>query len=252
MKKKSRIIKAFMIIAFAALFGFIIVSSNIKQSKILCTTIKIDIKDKNELQFIVEKDILKIVNSSDFGSIINKKISDIDLENIEKQLEKNSYIYSAEVYSNFEGAIKIDIVQKKPLYRVINNNNVSYYISNKGYKIPLSTNFTANRIITTGHIPNIEEISSNKVNSDLKKLIDFIYKNTFWNAMISQVEVKQNGDFVLIPKLKGHTVLFGSIENIDSKFNKLKMFYQKGLSKTDWKKYKEINLKYKGQLICSK
>ncbi len=248
----KKIIKALMIIIFGAVFTFVIVKSKISQNNIICTKIIVDIKDKKDLQFISEKDVLKTINSQQENQLINKKISDIDLKIIEEKLEQNEFIANAEVYSNFEGAIKVDIVQKKPLYRIINNKNVSYYISDKSYKVPLSANFTPRLILTTGYIPEVEDISTEKVNRNLKKLIDFIHQETFWESMISQVIVEKNGDFVLIPKLKGHTVLLGDVNNLNEKFKKLKAFYQQGLKKTDWTKYKQINLKYKGQLICSK
>lgn len=253
MKQTTKtLLKAIMRLIFGLVFIFVIVKTNLLQNDILCSKIEVDIIDKKELKFIVKKDVLKMINSSEEGNLINQKISEIDLEKVERKLEENVYIDNAEVFSNFEGTIKVEVVQKKPLYRVINNNNVSYYISEKSYRVPLSTNFTPRRILATGYITDVEDISTNKENSDLKELIDYIQSDAFWDAMIGQVEVKRNGDFVLVPKLKGHTVLLGSIEEMEVKFKKLKIFYQKALNKTEWNKYREINLKYKGQLICSK
>lgn len=248
----GKFLQAVMILIFGALFVFLIGETSLNQKEILCNKILVDIKDEKALQFVTKSDIVKMANASEEGNLNNRKISEIDLVKVEKKLEENKFIDNAEVYNNFEGIIKIDIVQKKPLYRVINNNNVSYYISENSYRVPLSTIFTPRQILATGHIPDVEDISSDKVNKELKKIIDFIQSDSFWDAMIGQVKVEKNGDFVLIPKLKGHTVLLGSSEDLDSKFGKLKVFYKKALTKTDWKKYKQINLKYKGQLICSK
>lgn len=248
----GKFLQAIMILVFGLFFVFLIGKTSLNQTEILCNNILVDIKDENALKFITKTDVIKMANTSEEGNLNNRKISDINLIKVEKKLEENQFIDNAEVYNNFEGTIKIDIVQKKPLYRVINNNNVSYYISEKSYRVPLSTTFTPRQILATGHIPDVEDISSDKVNTDLKKIIDFIQSDAFWEAMIGQVTVSKNGDFVLIPKLKGHTVLLGTAEDLDSKFGKLKVFYKKALTKTDWTKYKQINLKYKGQLICSK
>lgn len=248
----KKFLQAIMILIFGLLFVFLIGKTSLNQQEILCNNILVDIKDEAALQFITKAAILKMANASEEGILNNRKIADIDLVIVEKKLEENEFIDNAEVYNNFEGTIKIDIVQKKPLYRVINNNNVSYYISENSYRVPLSSTFTPRRILTTGHIPDVEDISSDKVNRDLKKIVDFIQSDSFWDAMIGQIKVEKNGDFVLIPKLKGHTVLLGSADELDAKFGKLKVFYKKALTKTDWKKYKQINLKYKGQLICSK
>jgi len=256
MKSKTKQIikffKALMILALGGLFVYILIVTNAKQNDIICTNIVVEIEDEELIKFINKKDVLKTLTNNQTESIINKKVEEIDIVSLEKKLEKNDYIDNDEVYFNFEGSLKIDIVQKKPLYRIINNKNVSYYISEKDYRVPVSTKFTPKLIIATGYIPNVEDISSNKVNSNLKKLIDFIQADSFWDAMISQIDVKKNGDFLLIPKIKGHTVMLGNIEDIEYKFNKLKTFYKEALPNTDWKKYKQINLKYKGQIICSK
>ena len=171
---------------------------------------------------------------------------------LEERLEKHSFIENVEVYFNFEGALKIDVVQKKPLYRIINNNNVSYYISEKAYRVPLSSIFTPRLIVATGYVPNVEDISTDKVNQNLWELVHFIQADPFWNAMFGQIEVTRNGDFILYPKLTGHNVMLGNVDDMEEKFRKLKIFYQEALNKTDWIKYKQINLKYKGQIICSK
>ena len=250
--KTKKIFKIIMRLFFAIVFIAIITIAGFKQNEVVCNKIVVNITDKNEVKFISEKDVRSIMQNGKNGVLTNKKISSLDLKELEEILEKNAFIDNAEVYSNFDGAIQIDVVQKKPLYRIINNKNVSYYISDKSYKVPLSTNFTPRLILATGFIPNKDDISKDLVNIQLNKLIKHIKSDAFWDAMITQVEVKANGDFVLIPKIRGHTVLLGTTEDLESKFSKLKIFYQKALKKTDWEQYKEINLKYKGQLICSK
>jgi cell division protein FtsQ len=42
---------------------------------------------------------------------------------------------------------------------------------------------------------------------------------------------------------------FGTAENYEAKFNKLKMFYNKVLSQ-DWSRYKKISIKYQDQIVC--
>lgn len=251
-KKILRYLKAAMVLSLSLLFVFLIVKASLKQRDILCTKIVIDIKGKDSQKFINENDVLAIISNATDDMIVNQKVSDIDLVKLEERLENHNFIENVEVYFNFEGALKIEVVQKKPLYRIINNNNVSYYISEKAYRVPLSSTFTPRLIVATGNIPNVEDVSTEIINQNLWKLVNYIQADPFWDAMIGQIEVANNGDFILYPKLKGHNVLLGSIEDLDYKFKKLKIFYQKALDKTDWVNYKQINLKYKGQIICSK
>jgi len=39
---------------------------------------------------------------------------------------------------------------------------------------------------------------------------------------------------------------------LEEKFENLKLFYSEGVKQTGWRKYKEINLKYKNQIVCVK
>ena len=59
-------------------------------------------------------------------------------------------------------------------------------------------------------------------------------------------EITVNGGFMK------DTIVIGEVYNLESKFNKLMLFYEEGLSKTGWNEYKTINLKYKDQVVCTK
>jgi len=52
--------------------------------------------------------------------------------------------------------------------------------------------------------------------------------------------------------LSDHVIIFGSFEDYDKKIKKLKALYTKGLKGKDWYLYREINLKYKGLIVCKK
>jgi cell division protein FtsQ len=60
-------------------------------------------------------------------------------------------------------------------------------------------------------------------------------------------------EFELYPAVGNQKILFGKATDIAEKFEKLKIFYNEGLNKTDnWNKYSTINLKYKNQVVCTK
>jgi cell division protein FtsQ len=71
-------------------------------------------------------------------------------------------------------------------------------------------------------------------------------------ALIGQIHLKKNGDFVLIPLVGDQLIVFGSAftdQEVRDKFEKLKIFYTKGLPYEGWEKYSEISLKYRGQIV---
>ena len=94
---------------------------------------------------------------------------------------------------------------------------------------------------------------------DFLKLINFvgwIEDHSFWSAEVVQIvaQTTPSGalELELVPRSGRHTILFGQIENVEEKLDKLLRFYEEGLSNRGWDTYSIINIKYDGQVVCSK
>ena len=125
-------------------------------------------------------------------------------------------------------------------------------MSNKGESIPISSKFTPRLIVATGNLSKQLTSKNLKIREDLLELVAFIYESSFWEAMIGQIEVANNGDFLLYSKIDEHVVNIGNTDNLEDKFKYLQIFYKEAIKNVDWKQYEEINLKFKGQIICKK
>ena len=82
------------------------------------------------------------------------------------------------------------------------------------------------------------------------ELGNYMSNDSFWNAQIEQIYVDTAGDIILIPRVGDHTIIFGDLNDIDTKFNKLYTFYRNVAPAEGWEKYSSVNLKYKDQIIC--
>ena len=131
--------------------------------------------------------------------------------------------------------------------------------------MPLSSTYTARVPVANGFITekefemlqhNVAEMNDSLCKSscldDLFKLASFIRNDEFWKANIQQIRVEPNGELTVIPTIGDHHILLGTTDNMEQKFNKLLLFYRKGLNTTGWDQYTNINLKYKDQVICTK
>lgn len=97
---------------------------------------------------------------------------------------------------------------------------------------------------------------------DFGKLITFVErleKDDFWRAEIVQIIVSSTAagelDVQLIPRSGDFVILFGAVgsqRDNDEKLARLMTFYKKGLGRTGWDKFKTVNVKYKGQVVCAK
>lgn len=231
--------------AFFILLGASIADTRLKK----CSRVYIKIDHDNGLFFVDEEDIRQTIQSYCSSDLEGIPLRNIRFTEIEEKLESNPYIREAEVYSSARGIVYVDVRQREPLLRVVNNSGVSYYLDANGVKIPPSSKFTARVVVATG---NDENISDSAVVAQLLKLCSFISENEFWKAQFEQISVTNQGEFELAPKLANHIVRLGSTDDLEGKFQKLMIFYKEVLKNFDADNFRIINLKYKDQIICTK
>ncbi|MBS1613249.1 MAG: hypothetical protein JST49_10540 [Bacteroidetes bacterium] len=258
MKKFWRIFKKVMIIlgvlSGATLFIVVLTSAIKHKQAEECTALQVKIDYDSGLSFLDEAEIAQRVNYLSGGNIVGKTLSTVDFRTLENEIEKNPYVDAAEVFADQSNKVVVDVVQKRPLLRVINNDGVSYYISEKNERIPTSTKFTSHVAIALGSVATHRDTKRDSaVQAALYNLVQYVRQDEFLDAMIDQIYVKENGEFELMPKTGGHVIMFGNgTKDIEQKFNRLKTFYREGLNKIGWTKYKTINLQYEGQVVCEK
>ncbi len=210
----------------------------------ICKDIRIKINYKTESPLLTDAHIYKILGMP-LGkeNLIGKSSNALNFNAMEEKLLSYPSIKNAEIYLGMSGILKMDITQRHPLLRVMPQSQLGYYICEDGVKIPLSSNFSPNVIPVTGFM-------NDKIDRKLYCIVRFVNNNSFWKEQIQQLFVSDNQDISFIPTIGVHEVILGDTNNLEKKFNKLDLFYKNGLSKIGWDKYKSINLKYKGQVIC--
>jgi cell division protein FtsQ len=236
-----------------------------KRQHLVCNQIEVHITDSSKNAFISSKEILNLLQRKKLN-LVGMNFGEINLPDLEAMLNNYSPIEKAVVYKTLTGKIVIEISQRTPIIRIIDANNRSYYIDNKGYIMKLSGNYTSRAIIANGNIRgvvpergkssvlDIEKCSGGKryLLADLYKLACFIADDHFWNAQVQQIYVNSSGDFELIPRVGAQVILFGDYTDCETKFRNLMSLYKNGLPVVGWNKYETINLKYKGQIVCTK
>jgi cell division protein FtsQ len=83
-------------------------------------------------------------------------------------------------------------------------------------------------------------------------MASYVDKDPFLKAFIEQIFVRADNDLVLIPKVGSAKIIFGDTENMEGKFEKLLVFCKEGLNRIGWNKYRSIDLRFEGQIICKK
>ncbi len=234
------------------------------QSNMTCSDIRIEIDRSNGNYFVEEEDIYGMVYH-EMDTLVGRPISDIKTERLEQKINNHPAVFNTEVYKTINGQLVIQVKQRTPIVRLFSFDGDSYYLDSTGRVMPPSQKYTSRVFVATGFIYDsfldINELNARMVNDSLKSrtLIDdiftfaeFIRKDPLWKAQIEQLYVNKDFEIELIPRVGNHRIVFGDAIGLEEKFNKLKIFYKKGLSKTGWNEYSVINLKYANQVVCKK
>ena len=108
--------------------------------------------------------------------------------------------------------------------------------------------------IHCGFINNGTLKSSRKIDQ-IYHISNYVCNDPLMHRLIGQVFLDPSGDFILIPMLGDQQIIFGaarSDKEVADKFERLKHFYKEALPHEGWNKYKEISVKYEGQIVCRK
>lgn len=226
----------------------------------------IHIHVKGENAFLTENELLTRLRESGF-LFVDQEIGTLKTEEMEQYIKAMAEVKSVAVYTHLNGTWNIDLELRQPIARVFNNLGESYYLDADGFTMKTSGTHTARVVVVTGDIPDpagaisVGEIINNDSLKSIRKLDDvyrisnYVCNDPLMQSLIGQIHRERNGDFVLIPIVGGQRIVFGtalSVEEVDEKFNKLKIFYKEAIPYEGWNKYTEISLKYEDQIVCKK
>jgi len=184
---------------------------------------------------------LLIENNSNAKTIRKDRL---DLNKLEQVLNAQEMIEKADVYVSIDGVLKAVVKQKTPIARVFNDEG-SFYIDSEGNTMPLSANFTARVPLVSGEI-------NKKNNKDLFKLFKIIYDDAFLRKNIIGIQIMPNGSLLMLNRNYNYQIDFGSLINVERKFQNYKAFFQKVSLDSSLYKYKKIDLRFTEQVVCTK
>ena len=248
----------FQISSFAlfivAVFGLISATDSAKTGKI--NKVVVDIEPlQNDIYLIKNDDLAKLLNKSYDLKLKNQIVEKLDLTKIEKIIEKNDFVRDAQVYIDARNNLRIMVLQKSPILRVMLSDNTTFFIDESGKNLPVSKQAVLRLPVLTGALPAFKnEMTKDKKNVYYKafEVIKAIDKDPFMSAMTEQLLVDDNKDISIIPKLGNHKIILGDATDLENKFKKLAIFYKEGMPPEGWSLYKEINLKFKNQVVAKK
>ncbi|MCO6495186.1 MAG: hypothetical protein J5I91_05860 [Bacteroidetes bacterium] len=230
--------------------------ATIKQKTVVCSEVVIKLEPQDGTYFLTNTHVLQIAsNVTSPNDLIGKSLKQLNTYRMLYNLRSSPYVAKANIFLGNDGKLVIDVHQREPLFRVINQQGESYYVEKNGLKIPTVPNYSVRVSVLSGAVDE-QAHDSNYIHSEILKgaldIFSFINAEPFWKAQIEQVYVDKNQGFLLIPQVGNHTIVVGKPDNIKSKLEKLKLFYNQALTKKSWDDYSVIDLSFDGQVVAKK
>ncbi|HEX7367000.1 MAG TPA: cell division protein FtsQ [Pelobium sp.] len=240
---------ALSLAGLVVLMGFI----EVKKTQATCKNVEVILPGN---QFFIERAEIDEILKENNGLLVGRRINNINIQDLENRLKANPFIEYAKVYIDMDGVIHTDVKQRVPVLRILNIAGQDFYVDKNGLKVPLSDHFTARVLVANGRIT---EGFAGKVDTlrtslakDLFLTANFISQDSLWNDQIVQLYVNDDNDMELVPRVGNQKIILGNADLLKEKFRNLLVFYKKAIPMVGWGAYSTINLKFKGQIVCTK
>ncbi len=266
MKKIWKILKIAMWVILVTGAGVLIGFVETEQGDRPCHKVHISIDYRKADKLITRQEVDSLLKRS-AGRLTGRPLGLINIAKIKHCIQTQPYVEKVMVYESNQGDIFVEIRQREPILRIINEKFESFYLDGSGTLLPLNPGFPARVLVANGKIRDsylgnknrkinilaiADSVYADSLLTKLYKLAMFISRDSFLKNSIDQIFVTESGEFELIPKQQSMVILLGGIEGLEEKFSKLQHFYTHGLEKIGWNRYNIINIKFKNQVVCSK
>lgn len=232
-------------ISLLLMMGYLLYSAlclHVDAGEDVCKEVRVTLKDSLLRSFVTPAEIASMLQRS--GKYpVGVNYADIKTVEIESALLKHPLIKDVQCYKTKQGVVKVDVHQRIPHYHVMSSEG-NYYVDIERKIMPAMSGCAAYVPVVTGNV------NKEFAKTELYDFIDFMEKDEFWHNQITQVNVVNSKQIQLIPRIGGYLIEFGSLEDYQSKLEKLETLYVEGFGKLGWKDYNVVDIQYKNQVVC--
>lgn len=218
-----------------------------------CKEVDITIHAGAHAMFVDKRDVRNVLDHIG-GKLEGKPLKEFDLGKMEDSLESNPWVSNAELYFDNNRVLHVKVEERDPIARVFTAKGNSFYIDTTLSRLPLSEKFTPRLPVFTGYPfeRTVWKGSDSVLLNQVREISLFLAADSFWMAQIDQVDISQQKQFVMVPKVGEHTIQFGEGTDVAKKFHKLYAFYDEVMSKTGWSRYAQVHVGFKGQVVATR
>jgi len=218
-------------------------------------------KEPTADELISKREIDSLVRT-DVGLLQGLPMNQVNVGKISDVVRKHPAVESVEVVMGVDGVCRAKVVQRVPLFRVLNADASGFYVDRLGQTFPILEKAVAYVpvFIYDGQL-NLMEHPCTKDYYDANALglthldemivfANFLKSNDDLRDWTEHVHITQSGEFEVIPRVGDQVIDFGSTDNLEMKTKLLFQFYRSEVARVNIEKYDRINLNFEHQVVC--
>lgn len=210
----------------------------------VCTEVKVEIENSESATFVTPDYVIEELERKHI-IVKGKPVWQINVEEIENVLAQSQYIESVDCMFVNGGCLKISVSQIVPIMRVFDGDQ-SYYVNKQGKRMTAVANCNIDVPVVQGHF------TSKFTPMHLLPLVQYVENDSALKALVTMYCIGDTNNIILVPSVKGHVINIGNCKNFESKFKKLKLFYNKVMPVKGWMYYDTISVKWDYQVVATR
>ena len=251
------ILTGFCGIALAALIVVAYIAGARSRQHVRCSGLEVAVLDSMQNSFVSRADVKEYIEK-EYGRYVGTVIDSIDLVKIEEIIDDRSAVLKSQAYVTTDGILHVDVTQRKPVVR-FQKSGGGFYADAEGYIFPLQNTYASHVQVIDGNIPLAADSGFKGAIEDPKEMewfermmdiVNFIEKSRTWKDKIVQISVDGKKDVILIPREGNERFIFGQPVEIEEKFRKMEKYYTHIVPAKGSGRYRTVDLKYEGQIVC--
>lgn len=236
--------KILRVILSIALLAYIVVAVSWSRNQSATELCRGIVVDPIESRFVTTKEITRELGQLPEQSV-KMRIHQINTDSIERMLASIDNIERVRCIVMTDNRVHVEVDPLEPVARIFDRDS-SYYINRAGKRISATARYHSDVPIVSG------AFTKEFPPTEVLPLVSFINNDSTWSTLITHIKAYDRRNVILVPMIHGHVINIGDIENLDDKFDRLRLAYKKILPVKGWDFYDTLSVKWRGQVVATR
>lgn len=204
-----------------------------------CHSLRFIITDSEERMYFTEGELTSMLQEEGLYPV-GQPIDRATIHRIEKRVLRHPMVRTAECYATPRNEVRVELTQRVPLLRVQTPGEAYFIDTDRRVMAPRLT-VKDSVLVVTGAVG---------IQAAAKQIADFaewLPTEPYWKERIHRLHMQTPQNAIVF--VNGQRVVMGPISGYERKLRKLRTFYENSPEEIKEKKYNELDIRFKGQVI---